>query len=123
MKRCIFVMLALLIIAGIIGWAVVHINTMGDSINDGDEKSLSGLNSLYHLTVGVDYEMFQANFGDVVSEDFYNELADLYEANGDGTSEVCLLHTLENGTRVLLVLEMEDGYWSQFSIKTIEILD
>lgn len=87
------------------------------------EKTLSGLNAWYSLTIGLDdYEMFQASYRDIITEDFYSELSKLYERNKRETN-VCLLHTLSDGTRVLLTLEFEDSYWTQFRIKSIEILE
>lgn len=74
----------------------------------------------YKMSLADTYEMFEANFGNVISEEEYLELQSIYKQGEEYLSEVCVVHTFEDGTMVLLRLKTDD--FEDYSIKDIEFL-
>lgn len=74
----------------------------------------------YDMSLSDSYEMFEANFPNVISEEEYKKLQKLYTASGEHSSALCIVHTIEDGTVVLLKLGTQD--FENYFIQSIEVI-
>ena len=73
----------------------------------------------YKMSIEDSYDMFEGNFGNVISEREYTQLQELYEKNPDFKSEVCVVHTMNDGTMVFLRLQTTN--YEDYTIGSIDI--
>ena len=57
---------------------------------------------------------------DTITQEEYFEIKNFYLEHGDYSSELCILHTFDDGTEVLLILE--PTYSTGYTIKRIQPL-
>ena len=90
-----------------------------------DNEHMLPLVSLWYEQVmrNMDYYGFVVNYGEIITEEEFQELKKLHlTTRGVESSEICILHTMKDGTRELLILEPLDTAYEEFEIVDIRLL-
>lgn len=69
------------------------------------------------------FESVQGEYGEAISEEIYQQLRDLFSGDDYSSMEPCVLRTLNDGTRILIVFQPRNLNWTEFEIKDVIILD
>ena len=77
----------------------------------------------FPLQMNMDYDGFVSNYGDILSEEEFNELARHWTfPTTDFDADICVRYALDDGTEVTLVLGATEDGWEKLMVTDIEVI-